>query len=117
MTRAVSPPLLLPAYVGHWPECCELPLDFREKCRQACLKGRVFPSLICQKCNRRWQDRVDRLLERYGADIAMPDLRHELAQRPRRRVMSIPVSSSTLIDCGSLALDAGPADCDVRPED
>jgi hypothetical protein len=32
---------------------------------------------------RRGQYQVDKLLERYGADISMPDLRHELAQCPR----------------------------------
>jgi hypothetical protein len=38
----------------------------------------------------RWTLSDDRLLERYGADIAMPDLRHELAQCPHRRDMSNP---------------------------
>jgi hypothetical protein len=38
--------------------------------------------LVCDKCGRRGQYRIDRLLERYGPDIAMPDLRHELAQMP-----------------------------------
>jgi hypothetical protein len=46
--------------------------------------------LICDKCGRRGQYRVDRLLERYGPDIAMPDLRHELAQCPYRRDMCNP---------------------------
>src|SRR5215470_640690 len=36
--------------------------------------------LVCDKCGRRGQYRIDRLLEQYGPDIAMPDLRHELAQ-------------------------------------
>ena len=34
--------------------------------------------------------RIDRLLERNDPDIAMPDLRHELAQCPHRRDMSNP---------------------------
>jgi hypothetical protein len=34
----------------------------------------------CGKCHRSGQYRTDRLLEKYGPDIAMPDLRHELAQ-------------------------------------
>src|SRR5215813_11941904 len=54
--------------------------------------------LVCDKCGRRGQYRIDRLLEQYGPDIAMPDLRHELAQYPHRRDMSNPVRSSTLID-------------------
>jgi hypothetical protein len=35
--------------------------------------------LVCPKCARSGQYRVDRLIEQYGPDIAMPDLRHELA--------------------------------------
>jgi hypothetical protein len=46
--------------------------------------------LTCPKCHRAGQYRVDKLLERYGPDIAMPDLRHELAQCPRRKDMSDP---------------------------
>jgi hypothetical protein len=46
--------------------------------------------LVCDKCGRRGQYRVDRLLEQYGPGIAMPDLRHELAQCPHRRDMSNP---------------------------
>src|SRR6516225_5778773 len=47
--------------------------------------------LVCDKCGRRGQYRIDRLLEQYCPDIAMPDLRHELAQCPPRRDMSSPV--------------------------
>jgi hypothetical protein len=46
--------------------------------------------LVCDKCGRREQYRIDRLLEQCGPDIAMPDLRHELAQCPHRRDMSNP---------------------------
>jgi hypothetical protein len=46
--------------------------------------------LVCDKCGRRGQYRTDRLLEQYGPDIAMPDLRHELAQCPRRNDWSNP---------------------------
>jgi hypothetical protein len=35
--------------------------------------------LVCDKCGTRGQYRIGRLLE-HGPDIAMPDLRHELAQ-------------------------------------
>jgi hypothetical protein len=46
--------------------------------------------LRCAKCGLYWQYRVDKLLEQYGPDIAIPDLRHELAQCPHRRNMSNP---------------------------
>jgi hypothetical protein len=46
--------------------------------------------LKCSKCGRRGQYQVDKLLAKYGPDIAMPDLRHELAQCPHRRNMSDP---------------------------
>ena len=46
--------------------------------------------LVYDKCGRRGQYRIDRLLEQYGPDIAMPDLRHELAQCPHQRNMSNP---------------------------
>jgi hypothetical protein len=46
--------------------------------------------LRCAKCGRRGQYQVDGLLAKYGPDIAMPDLRHELAQCPHRRNMSDP---------------------------
>jgi hypothetical protein len=46
--------------------------------------------LACDKCGRRGQYRTHGLLEQYGPDIAMPDLRHELAQCPHRRDMSNP---------------------------
>jgi hypothetical protein len=36
--------------------------------------------LECAKCGRAGRYRIDRLIERYGSDIALPDLRHELAQ-------------------------------------
>jgi hypothetical protein len=42
----------------------------------------------CAKCGHAGQYRIDRLLERL--DIALPDLRHELAQCPRRQRMSDP---------------------------
>jgi hypothetical protein len=44
----------------------------------------------CAKCGRAGQYRIDRLIEQYGRDIAMPDLRHELAQCPHRSDMSDP---------------------------
>jgi hypothetical protein len=44
--------------------------------------------LTCHKCGRSGQYRVDKLIEQYGPDIAMPDLRHELAQCSHRHDMS-----------------------------
>lgn len=41
-------------------------------------------------CGRRGQYRIDRLLERFPPEIALPDLRHELAQCPQRGSMSHP---------------------------
>ena len=46
--------------------------------------------LRCPKCHRAGQYRIDRLLEQYGPDIALPDLRHELAQCPHRHSMNDP---------------------------
>jgi len=47
----------------------------------------------CAKCGRAGRFRIARLLEQYGPDIATPDLRHELAQCPRRRDNVRPVPS------------------------
>jgi hypothetical protein len=44
----------------------------------------------CDKCHRSGQYQTERLLAKYGPDIAMPDLRHELAQCPHRSDMSDP---------------------------
>jgi hypothetical protein len=44
--------------------------------------------LACPACGRRGQYRIDRLIQRFGPDVAVPDLRHELAQCPRRRSYS-----------------------------
>jgi hypothetical protein len=49
--------------------------------------------LVCDKCGGRGQYRIGRSFEQYGPDIAMPDLRHELAQCPHRRDMTISVRS------------------------
>jgi hypothetical protein len=46
--------------------------------------------LRCEKCGRRGQYQTDRLLEQFGPNIAMPDLRHELAQCPHRGDTSNP---------------------------
>ena len=37
--------------------------------------------ISCSKCGRRGQYRRATLLDRYGADMAMPELRHERARR------------------------------------
>ena len=39
--------------------------------------------LICEKCGRSGQYRKQTLIERYGADIRLPDLRWEIAQCER----------------------------------
>jgi len=36
--------------------------------------------LSCEKCGRSGQYRKQKLIERYGADIRLPDLREEIAQ-------------------------------------
>jgi hypothetical protein len=46
--------------------------------------------LECSRCGPSGQYRIDKLLERFGPDIALPDLRHELAQCPRRGSMGDP---------------------------
>ena len=40
--------------------------------------------LSCAKCNRKGQYRKQSLIERFGPDIPLPDLRHEIAQCERR---------------------------------
>ena len=43
--------------------------------------------LSCAKCGRGGQDRKQALIERYGADIRLPDLREEISQCERRGQM------------------------------
>jgi hypothetical protein len=40
--------------------------------------------LACDRCDRRGQYSRARLIERYGADIGLPELRHLIADCPRR---------------------------------
>jgi hypothetical protein len=47
-------------------------------------------SVTCERCNRFGRYRIDKLIEKYGADITLPELRHELAQCERRHNMSDP---------------------------
>lgn len=44
----------------------------------------------CEKCQRMGQYRTEKLIEQHGADMTMPDLRHVLAQCPRRHNHSDP---------------------------
>ena len=44
--------------------------------------------LECSKCGRFGRYRIDKLIAKYGPDIALPDLRHELAQCPTCGQMS-----------------------------
>jgi hypothetical protein len=43
--------------------------------------------LSCEKCGRSGQYRRQKLIERYGADIRLPDLREEIAKCKRRALM------------------------------
>jgi len=43
--------------------------------------------LSCAKCGRAGRYRKQNLIERYGADIRLPDLREEIAQCERRGLM------------------------------
>ena len=44
--------------------------------------------LACRKCDRRGQYRKAALMKRYGRDIALPDLRAEIARCPKAGNMS-----------------------------
>jgi hypothetical protein len=46
--------------------------------------------VACRKCERYGQLRKAKLIEQYGPDIVMPDLRHLIAQCPRRNSMTDP---------------------------
>lgn len=43
--------------------------------------------LCCEKCGRAGQYRKQNLIQRYGADIRLPDLREEIAECERRGKM------------------------------
>ena len=55
------------------------------------LQLREYPGalvrLACEKCGRSGQYRKQNLIERYGADARLPDLRQEIAQCERRGQM------------------------------
>lgn len=44
----------------------------------------------CAKCGRAGQYHTTKLIERHGVDMVMPELRHVLAQCPRRYTMNDP---------------------------
>jgi hypothetical protein len=46
--------------------------------------------IVCHKCGRSGQYRRATLIDRFGPEMALPELRHQLAQCPRRHVMSDP---------------------------
>lgn len=46
--------------------------------------------LHCDKCGRRGRYRRETLLERFGPEIALPDLRHKIAKCPRKNSKSDP---------------------------
>jgi hypothetical protein len=55
------------------------------------LQLREYPAelvrLSCTKCGRAGQYHKEKLIERYGADMRLPDLREEIAQCERRGLM------------------------------
>ena len=55
------------------------------------LQLRDYPSdivrLFCEKCGRSGQYRKQKLIERYGADIRLPDPREEIAKCERQPKM------------------------------
>jgi hypothetical protein len=53
------------------------------------LAGKLEVLHECDKCGRRGEYRIDRLLEQYGPDSAMPELLHELAQCPAGHEQSL----------------------------
>lgn len=46
--------------------------------------------VVCDKCGRTGQYQTQRLIEQHGVDTTMPDLRHLIAQCPRRNNHSDP---------------------------
>jgi hypothetical protein len=44
----------------------------------------LMARLACDLCPRRGQYRKDRLIARFGGDVLMPDVRHLIAQCPRK---------------------------------
>jgi hypothetical protein len=44
--------------------------------------------LSCAKCNRKGEYRKQSLIERFGPDVPLPDLRQEIAQCERHKNMS-----------------------------
>jgi hypothetical protein len=40
--------------------------------------------LACHHCDRRGQYQRNKLIERYGGNVGLPELRHLIAQCPRR---------------------------------
>jgi hypothetical protein len=43
--------------------------------------------LTCERCGRSGQYRKEKLIEKFGADIRLPDLRHEITRCERRGKM------------------------------
>jgi hypothetical protein len=61
------------------------------------LQLREYPGeivrLSCPKCGRTGQYRKQSLIERYGADMRLPDLREEISQCERRGQMHDAITS------------------------
>ena len=60
--------------------------------------------LACDRCGRAGQYRKENLLAQFGPDIALPDLRHEIARCERHRKPAMPapfISSDWRGECPS----------------
>jgi hypothetical protein len=47
-------------------------------------------TLACHDCDRKGRYRKERLIEQFGADAELPELRHQIAQCPRRHAQPSP---------------------------
>jgi hypothetical protein len=67
------------------------------------LQLREYPGdivrLSCEKCGRSGHYRKQKLIERYGADMRLPDLRERIAQCRRQSQSTTPAWFVTLIWC------------------
>ena len=51
--------------------------------------------LACDRCERKGQYRRETLIEKYGLEVRMPDLRHLIAQCPRHGTPGRPAGCTT----------------------
>ena len=75
-------------YADSWKQTRLGPPSSRSGKRNfSCYIDRHVASVTCAKCGRAGQYRKQKLIERYGADIRLPDLREEIANCGRRGQM------------------------------